>query len=403
MILRRLAAVTTAFVFVISFTTVESNSGLLAAPQDTTGNTSFQPDRVRSDRGRSGEHRSTTTTTSSTTTTQDPTTTSSSTTSTTSASSTSSTTTTTSTTSTSTTTTTAPTTTTTAPTTTAPGSGPSSGTPIGYGRNATGGSQPCVVTTLALDGPGSLMDCAEKGGALVTFAVSGTIDVSSDDIDVASNTTVDGWGQDVTIIGRFDIQQKQNIIVKHLTFTGSNEDSIRAIGSRTMWFDHLEMYASADGLIDITLGSTDVTVSWSHFHHHDKVSLVIGDATTRARVTYHHNWFDNGGRRYPNAEFGDIHGFNNFMDGWTEYGVISSETSNFLSENNVYRMTNNDNAIITQYKDENPGYAWSIGDQYIGALEIQTTGGSWSVPYSYGLDPTSSVVDMVTTRTGPNK
>jgi pectate lyase len=293
-----------------------------------------------------------------------------------------------------------------ATTTTAPPvvAAPSSGRPIGYGAGATGGTTACAVTTTAASGPGSLRSCAEPGGKLITFAVSGTIDLSAADIDVASNTTIDGHGQDVTIVGRLDIKSVSNVIIRHLTFTGSSEDSIRVLGSRTLWFDHLEMYASADGLIDITDGSTDVTVSWSHFRNHDKVSLVNGVVGgTRARVTYHHNWFDHTGRRYPSAEVADIHGFNNFMDGWVNYAVVASEGTIYISEANVYKMSGNDNALLTIWQDEAPGFATSSGDEFIGTVEVQVSGGPFSVPYGYSLDPASSVISLVTSGAGPNR
>ena len=260
------------------------------------------------------------------------------------------------------------------------------------------------MTTLAATGPGSLRSCAEPGGRVITFAVSGTIDLSAEDIDVGSSTTIDGVGRDVTIVGRLDIKRVSNIIIRNLTFTGSSEDSIRVLGSRTLWFDHLEMYASADGLIDITDGSTDVTVSWIHFHHHDKVSLVNGvPGGTRARVTYHHNWFDNTGRRYPSAKVADIHGFNNFMDGWVNYAVIASEGTIYVSEANVYRMSGNDNAVLTTWQSDAPGFATSSGDELIGAVEVQVSGGPFPIPYAYSLDPASSVIALVQAGAGPNR
>lgn len=303
--------------------------------------------------------------------------------------------------------TTTTTTTTTVPTTTVPvvpAPPPSSGRPVGYGAGATGGSTPCTVTTLAALGAGSLRSCAEPGGRVITFAISGTIDLSAEDIDVGSNTTIDGIGRNVTIVGRLDIKSVSNIIIRNLTFTGSSEDSIRVLGSRTLWFDHLEMYASVDGLIDITDGSTDVTVSWSHFHHHDKVSLVNGvPGGTRARVTYHHNWFDNTGRRYPSAKVADIHGFNNFMDGWVNYAVLASEGTVYVSEANVYRMSGNKNAILTIWQSDAPGFATSSGDEFIGALEVQVSGGPFPIPYGYSLDPASSVMSLVKAGAGPNR
>lgn len=393
MLLRRIAAVITVGLFITSMAFAVGVVGP-SSSEDTVGAQVLaahltKPDKNQANKGnRPGKPTTTTTTTASTTsTTTTPTTTTLATT---------------------TTSTVATTTTTTATTTTTtaalPAPPPSSGRPIGYGAGATGGTTPCAVTTLAATGPGSLRSCAEPGGRVITFAVSGTIDLSAGDIDVGSNTTIDGVGRDVTIVGRLDIKSVSNIIIRNLTFTGSSEDSIRVLGSRTLWFDHLEMYASADGLIDITDGSTDVTVSWTHFHHHDKVSLVNGvPGGTRARVTYHHNWFDNTGRRYPSAKVADIHGFNNFMDGWVNYAVLASEGTIYVSEANVYRMSGNDNAVLTIWQNDAPGFATSSGDELIGALEVQVNGGPFSIPYGYSLDPASSVIALVQAGAGPNR
>jgi pectate lyase len=398
MLLRRIAAIVTAGVFVTSLALA---TGLVGRSDEGPGEAQVlaahlsKPDKNQGKGKGPTKTTTTTTSTSTTSTVAGPSTTSTQATTSTSTATTTTTTAAPATTSTS-------TSTTSAPVVAAPA--PSPGRPVGYGAGATGGSTPCAVTTLDAAGPGSLRSCAEPGGQLITFAVSGTIDLSAADIDVGSNTTIDGVGRNVTIVGRLDIKSVSNIIIRNLTFTGSSEDSIRVLGSRTLWFDHLEMYASADGLIDITDGSTDITVSWSHFHHHDKVSLVNGvPGGTRARVTYHHNWFDNTGRRYPSAKVADIHSFNNYMDGWVNYAVIASEGTVFVSEANVYRMSGNDNALLTIWQDDAPGFATSSGDEFIGALEVQVSGGPFPIPYGYSLDPASSVVSLVKAGAGPNR
>jgi pectate lyase len=394
MLLRRIAAVVTVGLFLTSMAfavgLVGSSSSEDTSAAQVLAARLTKPDKSQGKGGRPAKPTTTTSTTSPTTTSGPASTTTQATTTTTIAPA-----------STTTTSTTAVTTTTAA---VLPAPTPSSGRPVGYGAGATGGTTPCAVTTLAASGPGSLRSCAEPGGRVITFGVSGTIDLSAADIDVGSNTTIDGVGRDVTIVGRLDIKSVSNIIIRNLTFTGSSEDSIRVLGSRTLWFDHLEMYASADGLIDITDGSTDVTVSWIHFHHHDKVSLVNGvPGGTRARVTYHHNWFDNTGRRYPSAKVADIHGFNNFMDGWVNYAVIASEGTIYVSEANVYRMSGNDNAVLTTWQSDVPGFATSSGDEFIGALEVQVSGGPFPIPYGYSLDPASSVMALVQAGAGPNR
>jgi pectate lyase len=239
----------------------------------------------------------------------------------------------------------------------------------------------------------------------VTFAVSGTIDVNDDHIDIESDTTIDGAGHDISIVGMFDIKRVDNVIVRNLTFAGSDDDAIRVLDSHTLWFDHLDMSDGADGLIDITLGSTDVTISWSRFHDHDKVVLINPgvESGIRARVTLHHNWFDHGGRRYPSAEISDIHGFNNFYDGWSNYAMQITEGAKFLSESNVYAESGNDQALLTTWQDEAPGEAVSVGDKVVGDAELQLRGEAFEPPYAYAVDAVDSVVADVTAGVGPNR
>ncbi len=288
------------------------------------------------------------------------------------------------------------------PSTVAP---PATGRAVGFGRAATGGTEPCIVTSLGDQGPGTLRDCAGAGNRLVTFAVSGRIEVPDGQIDIASHTTVDGAGQAVTVAGMLDVKEVENVIVRNLTITGADPDAIRVLRSHTAWFDHLDLSSSADGLIDITDGSTDVTISWSHFHDHDKMVLVNPNSDTgvRARVTLHHNWFENGGRRYPSSEVSDIHGFNNYMDGWSNYAVLATEGSRYRSEHNVFRSSGDDNALLTTFGDEAPGEAVSIDDRFIGEVDVQVRGEAFAPNYPYQLDPTDNVVSLVTSRTGPNR
>ena len=285
-----------------------------------------------------------------------------------------------------------------------PGCGAGAGEAIGFGNGATGGSSPCVVTSLANSGSGTLRSCAEAGGKNVTFAVSGTIDLSGE-IDVASNTTINGFGRNVTVVGMLDVKEVSNVIIRHLTVRGANDDAIRAIRSHTLWFDHLDLSDSADGLIDITAHSTDVTISWSHFHDHDKMVLINPHTgTTRStRVTLHHNWFDHGGRRYPSAEAADIHVFNNYFDGWETYGVQISNGARVLSESNVYAGSGDPDGLKTKVGGELTGDARSVGDIVTGNVDMQTNGVAFTPPYPYTVDSASSVINMVTSGAGPNR
>lgn len=54
-------------------------------------------------------------------------------------------------------------------------------------------------------------------------------------------------------------------------------DAISVIGSKRIWIDHNTMYKCGDGLVDVTLGSTDITISNNQFKNHDMVMLLGHD------------------------------------------------------------------------------------------------------------------------------
>ena len=102
-------------------------------------------------------------------------------------------------------------------------------------------------------------DCAESDEARwIRFDVSGVIDLD-DNIDVGSNTTVDGRGADVTIVGRgLYITDEQNVIINDITLTdgggSDSNDAIRLVSaSRDIWIHHVTLGDYPDGLIDIRI------------------------------------------------------------------------------------------------------------------------------------------------------
>ena len=85
--------------------------------------------------------------------------------------------------------------------------------------------------------------------------------------------------------------------------------------SRHVWVDRCTLRDFADGLVDVTNGSTDVTVSRCHLAAHDKAVLVGASSAhvedRRIRVTIHHCFFVGTRQRHPRVRFGRVHpGFN---------------------------------------------------------------------------------------------
>lgn len=222
----------------------------------------------------------------------------------------------------------------------------------GFGRQTVGGDpkQLYRVTTLKNSGQGSLRAALESSKPYwIVFAKSGTIKLSTP-IKVKSNKTVDGRGRSVLIDGGLRIDRARNIIISDVRVRNKKDDAILVwsrggnkvsdFESRDLWFHHLELYGSRDGLIDLR-AATNVTISWCHFHSHAKSLLIWKDRSGKrnlrgVRVTMHHNYFQKTSRRNPNFNYGKLDFFNNYIERFYEYGLGCFEGAEVLSENNIY-------------------------------------------------------------------
>lgn len=234
---------------------------------------------------------------------------------------------------------------------------------VGFGARTTGGdpSRLYRVTTLADSGAGSLRAALESTEPYwVVFDVQGEIKLTNQ-IRVKSNKTVDGRRRRITISGeKLGLKDVSNIIISDVKLTNPvRGDAIEIRGSngsaRDLWFHHLELTASQDGLIDFR-GGTDVTISWCHFHTHLKAVLVSTDTLNNPnqdmRLTAHHNYFERITRRGIELGYGRGDYFNNFQYRWYEHGASSTREAQLLSEANIYEARP---GFISFERDPNPG------------------------------------------------
>ena len=150
----------------------------------------------------------------------------------------------------------------------------------GYGRLATGGlgGRFVVVTSSADSGPGTLRSFVERAreALWVTFAADMTIDLKSQ-IDVASNVTIDGRGRSVTLHDwGLTLANRHNVIITRIAIDGRFRQDAQAVNlapARDVWLDHLTLARTLDRLINVKVGSTDVSLSWIRLEDHDKVML----------------------------------------------------------------------------------------------------------------------------------
>ncbi|XP_019437563.1 PREDICTED: probable pectate lyase 9 [Lupinus angustifolius] len=161
---------------------------------------------------------------------------------------------------------------------------------------------------------------------------------------VSSFTTIDGRGVDVHIAHNacLMIFKATDIIIHGLRIhhckpqapgmvMGPNGkvmplgkvdgDAIRLVTASKIWIDHNTLYNCQDGLLDVTRGSTDVTVSNNWFRFQDKVMLLghddgyIRDQNMKVTVVYNH-FGPNCNQRMPRIRHGYAHVANNLYLGW---------------------------------------------------------------------------------------
>ncbi|WP_329212335.1 pectate lyase [Streptomyces sp. NBC_00683] len=183
---------------------------------------------------------------------------------------------------------------------------------------------------------------------------SAKLQAAAVNVNVPSNTTLVGVGDDATIIGAsLQVKGVSNVIIRNIAFEdtydcfpqwdptdgdkgawNSEYDNLVVYGSTHVWVDHNtfsdgdrpdadqplyfgQVFQQHDGLFDIVRGADLVTVSWNVLKDHDKTMLIGNSdgagATDRGklRVTLHHNLFKDVKERAPRVRFGQVDSYNN--------------------------------------------------------------------------------------------
>ncbi|MGW0515777.1 pectate lyase family protein [Crossiella sp. NPDC003009] len=199
-------------------------------------------------------------------------------------------------------------------------------------------------------------------------------------VPVGSNTTIIGLGDDATLRGlTLRASGAHNLIIRNLRFEDAHDcfpqwdptdgptgnwnseyDNLVLTGATRVWVDRCEFsdggntskptyfgrgYEVHDGLLDVVNGADLVTLSYNHFHDHDK-ALLIGNTDRPAhdagklRVTLHHNLFENLGSRAPRVRYGQVHLHNNLYvipeAAGYEYSWGVGVESRIYAENNYF-------------------------------------------------------------------
>jgi pectate lyase len=284
----------------------------------------------------------------------------------------------------------------------------------GHGPVAGGSGGPTVTVTSL-----SQLETAAASSGPETIRVSGLF-TGSGEVTVTSDKSIIGVGSGSGLTGiGLSVKGQHNVIIQNMniskvTAASGDGDAIHIETSDHIWVDHNNLSSDMnngkdfyDGLIDITHAGDYVTVSWNYIHDHYKVSLVGhsdsngAEDTGHLKVTYHHNYFRNFDSRTPSLRFGTGHVFDNyFVNGST--GVDSRMGAQMLVQNNVF--SNVKTPIMTCCLSSQDGFVNQSGNDFGGGVNnITQTGTFTNPPYSYTLDPTSSVVSLVTAGAGTGK
>ncbi|XXG39514.1 hypothetical protein AAC387_Pa01g0455 [Persea americana] len=172
-------------------------------------------------------------------------------------------------------------------------------------------------------------------------------------------------GANILDLGRFDV------------------DAIAVIGSSKVWIDHNTLYQCKDGLVDVTQGSTDVTISNNWFKDQDKVMLLGHDdgyvKDRRMRVTLIFNRFGpNCHQRMPRARHGYVHVVNNLYEGWGMYAIGGSMNPSIKSESNVF-ISSGSNKVT--WRGGGVGWNWkSKNDHFLNGAYFRQSGSAVAKP-----------------------
>ncbi|MFC0252401.1 pectate lyase family protein [Massilia consociata] len=242
--------------------------------------------------------------------------------------------------------------------------------------------------------------------------------------DVNPEDSANAYADGVTI------SRSQNIWVDHVTISDGDTP------------DRLASDTRHDGALDIVRGSDYVTLSNSYFFKHGKTTLVGNGDSGRAwsdegrlHVTFHGLYWHGTASRLPLVRFGQLHTFNNLVEGDTSPadpdmkfagGLDVRYRSDVLSENNYYLFKNLKPASVggkvssgkdaISYRASGELFINDKGDDTKpwvgGAIDISNTLmtatglprlANWTPPYSYTALPADQACVFVKNNAGAGR
>ena len=192
-----------------------------------------------------------------------------------------------------------------------------------------------------------------------------------DIISLNSNKTIIGAGAGAMLNGiNLDAKGKNNIIIRNIKLRKGRTDGMSFRSCHHVWVDHCDLSESYDGLLDFTVGSDYLTVTWTKLHDHDKTSTTNSgtghfEDYNKEHVTMAHCMFSNNTQRNPRIGYGKMHIYNCYWEDIDSYCIGFHSQAEVLSENNHFSATAN-NPFCNQYSDKLPyrGYLTDKGSYF---------------------------------------
>jgi hypothetical protein len=191
-----------------------------------------------------------------------------------------------------------------------------------------------IVTNLNDSGEGSfrqsLEDTRQSNGGIITFAVSGTINLSNeiyfthqDNITIAGQTAPSGG---ITVANhRFRMQNVNNLIIRYMRFRPnlppyplSELDPIEYFNGKDLIIDHCSFSWGTDENLDLASGLQNATVQKCLFGESNKTGMLMGgQVETSYDFSFLNNVFYNCSHRFPNWQSdGRVDIINNVVWNW---------------------------------------------------------------------------------------
>lgn len=276
--------------------------------------------------------------------------------------------------------------------------------PVTGGGNAT----PVQVTTFS-----QLKNEVESSDPKVIYVMNdvgnGYTGTTGDVLNVASDKTIIGYSQGITIRCSWQIKRASNIIVRNLICRGpgnsnseQNWDCVNIEDASRVWFDHCTVMEGEDGNFDVVKGSDNVTVTWCKFTYvtggAHNFSNLIGSSNDepqshgKLNVTYAYCWWDNVNSRCPRTRYGKIHVLNCYYNN-VGSGAYAGKMSNIRVEGSFFEdNVSNPTGLIST--DGEAGVF--VIDCNRGNTMTDGYNTPFTPPYSYEVTPVHEVKSMVT-------